>query len=247
MKALKKYSVFIQGFLLLNLIWLLTSLVVKTNVIPNPIDVYKNFDVILSDGIALHILASLKRIGIGLLLSVFVGMLIGGLMAYSKKWNRVLHPLVYFSYPIPKTAFLPVAMILFGMRDGSKVLIMFLIMVFQVIIAVRDGILAIDKTFYQVAISAGASKGQILRHITLPAILPDMLTSVRVSLGTALSVLFFVEGYGTKFGMGYYILNAWSRINYIEMYGGIVVISIIGCLLFLIVDVFSEVICKWKW
>ena len=76
--------------------------------------------------------------------------------------------------------------------------------------------------------------------------LPDLFTSIRISLGTAVSVLFFVESYGTKYGMGYYIVNAWSRINYIDMYGGIIVISVVGFLLFTLIDFISDFICKWN-
>jgi NitT/TauT family transport system permease protein len=135
-------------------------------------------------------------------------------------------------------------MLLWGMRDGSKVAIIFLIIVFQVIVSVRDGVYNIDSSMYQVTKSAGASGSQIIWHVTLPAILPELFTSIRVSVGTAVSILFFVEGYGTKYGMGYYILNAWSRINYIDMYIGIIVISIIGFALFVLIDSIAEKLCR---
>jgi NitT/TauT family transport system permease protein len=246
MTALKKTYTFIQGFLLVNLLWLVASLILNTNVIPSPLLVYKSFGNIINNGILLHILHSLRRVGLGLLLSTVVGLFVGILMAVSKRCNKILNPIVYFSYPIPKTALLPVAMILLGMRDGSKVLIMFLIMVFQIIVAVRDAVLKIDDTMYQVLICSGANKPQILKHVIIPAMLPDLFTSIRISLGTAVSVLFFVEGYGTKYGLGYYIVNAWSRINYIDMYGGIIVISVVGFMLFALIDSISEHICKWN-
>lgn len=243
-KLINKLKIFIQGFLLLNLLWLLASLLLNMNVVPNPILVYKSFGKVLTSNLLIHILYSLKRIGIGLALSLAAGVPTGILMAYSKKANKILYPLIYFSYPIPKTALLPVAMLLWGMRDGSKIAIIFLIIVFQVIVSVRDSVLNIDKTMYQVIRSVGASKRQIIRHVTLPAILPELLTSIRVSLGTAVSVLFFVEGYGTKFGMGYFILDAWSRINYIDMYIGIIMISIVGFLLFVSIDFLADKLCK---
>lgn len=218
----------------------------RTTVIPNPILVYQNFGIVFSDNMITHILFSLNRIGAGLALSLAVGIPIGILMAYSERANNILYPLIYFSYPIPKTALLPVAMILWGMRDGSKVAILFLIIVFQVIVSVRDSVRNIDPTIYLVTVSAGANQAQIIRHITLPAILPELLTSIRVSLGTAVSVLFFVEGYGTKYGMGYYILDAWSRIDYIDMYIGILVISIVGFALFVSIDFISDQLCKWN-
>jgi len=245
-KLLKQFEVFIQGFLLLNIIWFISFIVMDVSVIPNPIIVYKNFGSVFVNNIFIHILYSLKRIGIGLLLSLIVGIPTGIMMAYSKKANKILYPLIYFSYPIPKTALLPIVMLLLGMRDKSKITIMFLVIVFQVIISVRDSVNNIDNTMYQVITSAGANKRQIIYHVTLPAILPQLLTSIRVSLGAAVSILFFVEGYGTKFGMGYYILDAWSRINYIDMYIGIIVISIVGFVLFISIDFISDKLCKWS-
>ncbi len=245
-KLLNQICLFLEGFLLINVIWYIGYLTVQTTVIPNPLTVYMNFGKVFEDDILIHILYSLNRIGQGLLLSLLIGIPVGILMAYSHRANRILYPLIYFSYPIPKTALLPIAMLLWGMRDGSKVAIIFLIIVFQVIVAVRDSVQNIDPSLYLVTVSAGATKAQIVRHVTLPAILPELLTSLRVSLGTAVSVLFFVEGYGTRYGMGYYIVDAWSRIDYIGMYSGIIVISIVGFLLFAAVDFLSGRLCAWK-
>lgn len=245
-KLLKRFLLLIEGFFLINFIWFISYLVMHTSVIPNPLMVYKNFNQIFRDGIFIHILFSLKRIVQGLLLSLLIGIPVGILMAYSKVANKVLYPLLYLSYPIPKTALLPIAMLLWGMKDGSKIVIIFLIIVFQVIVAVRDSIGNIDPSVYLVTVSAGASKCQMIRHITLPAILPELLTSLRISLGTAVSVLFFVEAYGTRFGMGYYIVDAWSRIDYTRMYSGIIVISVVGFALFELVDLISAWFCRWR-
>ncbi len=245
-KLLNQCKIFLQGFLLLNFIWLAASVLMHTTVIPNPVVVYQHFGSVFANDIFIHILYSLRRIAIGLALSLAIGIPTGILMAYSEKANKILYPLIYFSYPIPKTALLPIAMLLLGMRDGSKIAIIFLIIVFQVIVSVRDSVRNIDEAMYEVTVSVGATRAQIIRHVTLPAILPELLTSIRVSLGTAVTILFFVEGYGTKYGMGYYIVDAWSRINYIDMYSGILVISMIGFLLFVAVDLLSDKLCRWS-
>lgn len=245
-KWLHRLGLFIEGFLLVNILWYIGYLILHTTVIPNPFNVYQSFGTVLQDDIFVHILYSLRRIALGLGLSLLIGIPTGMLMAYSSIANKLLYPLVYFSFPIPKTALLPIAMLLWGMRDGSKITILFLIIVFQVIIAVRDSIHNIDSSMYLVTVSTGATKGQIIWHVTLPAILPELLTSLRVSLGTAVSVLFFVEGYGTRYGMGYYIIDAWSRIDYIGMYSGIIVISVVGFALFAAVDFLSVKLCPWR-
>lgn len=245
-QSLHQIMLFLEGFFLVNIIWYISYLTLQTTVIPNPLLVYQNMGSLLENQIYLHIFYSLRRIGLGLLLSLVVGIPIGLLMAYSSFANKLFYPFVYFCYPIPKTALLPIAMLLWGMRDGSKIIIIFLIIVFQVIVAVRDSVQSMDASYYLVTVSAGASLFATIRHITLPGILPSLFTSLRVSLGTAVSVLFFVEGYGTRYGMGYYIVDAWSRIDYIGMYSGILVISIVGFLLFVTLDLVEETVCAWS-
>lgn len=237
---------FFQGFIIFNILWYVFSNILNLKVLPNPISIYMNFTKIKWIILYKHILASLYRIGFGIGISLILGTLIGLLMANSNRWNKILNPLVYFTYPIPKTALLPIVMLLFGLGDSSKIIVIVLIIIFQIIVAVRDGVLSIPPETYNPIKSLGASKIQILIHITLPAILPDILTSMRVSIGTALSILFFTEGYGTKYGIGYFILDAWSRINYLDMYVGILVMSLVGFILFIFIDLLEELICKWK-
>ena len=243
---MKKCRDFLLGFLLIHLFWLLAALLLDTRVVPSPAAVYANFGRVLSGGLFRHVGASLWRVGLGLSLSLLLGVPLGVLMARSTRWGRLLSPLVYFSYPVPKTALLPVAMLLFGLGDGSKVLIMVLTILFPVLVAARDGAAAVAPGLYAVALSAGAGQGALLWHITLPAILPALFTSLRVSMGTALAVLFLVEAYGTRSGVGYYILDSWSRLDYLSMYGGIVVIAVLGALLFLLADLLAARLCRWQ-
>lgn len=243
---MKKTGTFLAGFAAANLLWLLAAALLDTRALPSPIEVYAHFGDVLAAGIFRHIGASLWRVFAGVFLALVIGVPAGLLMAFSPRWNALLHPLVYFSYPVPKTALLPVAMLLFGLRDGSKILIILLTVLFQVIVATRDAAKNTDPGVYLVAVSAGASHGRLLRHVTLPALLPELFTSLRIGAGTALAVLFIVEAYGTRAGVGYYILDAWSRIDYLEMYGGIVVISVAGAALFLAVDLLARRLCRWK-
>ncbi len=246
MTALKKIWSFIKGFIILNILWYVCAIIMNSRVLPTPDKIYLHLPELFKNDFYVHILASLYRIFIGLLLSFFIGSIIGLVMGYSKKINKILNPLVYFAYPIPKTALLPVVMTLYGLGDGSKITIVVLITVFQVIVSVRDSVINVEKVNYNPLISLGASRLQMFYNVTLPAILSEVLTNIRLSIGTALSVLFFAEAYGTNMGIGYFIQDAWSRINYIDMYSGIVILSILGLILFIILDYIESVVCKWK-
>ncbi|ERI91408.1 ABC transporter, permease protein [Clostridiales bacterium oral taxon 876 str. F0540] len=246
MKVKRKITLFVQGFITFNILWYLFAVLLHTKVLPKPAAVYLHMSNFYDDKLYIHVLISLYRVGAGLGISLILGITAGILMAYSKTWNKILNPLVYFTYPIPKTAMLPIVMLLFGLGDTSKIIILVLILVFQIIVAVRDSVLNISQETYNHIRSLGASRLQIFRHITIPAILPELLTTLRLSIGTALSILFFSEAYGTQFGIGYYILDAWSSIDYIRMYEGIIILSLLGFILFVLIDLLEETICKWK-
>lgn len=243
---MKKLRDVCLGFLIINLFWLICAQILQYRALPSPIAVYAHFGDVVAAGIFVHIWASLRRILAGLGISILVGAPLGILMGRSKRWGKLLNPLVYFSYPVPKTALLPVAMLLFGLNDGSKVLIIVLTTVFQILVAARDAAAGIDGGVYQVAVSAGAGRWTVFRHITLPAVAPALFTGTRVSAGTALAILLIVEAYGTRAGLGYYIMDAWSRLDYLEMYGGIVVMALFGAVIFLCADLLAQRLCRWQ-
>lgn len=242
----RKLLLFAEGFLALHIIWLVLALILNLRALPSPIVVYSRIGKFIADGLLLHMLASLFRVACGLAIALLAGGLVGLLMARSSRWNRLLHPLVYLTYPVPKTALLPVVMLLFGLGDSSKITLIVLIVVFQVIVVVRGAALNVPQETYNHLKSLGAKPLQAFRHATLPAILPELLTNTKVSIGTALSILFFTEGYGTHWGLGYYIMDAWTRIDYPGMYLGILVIGLLGFMLFMGMDVLEERLCRWK-
>ncbi|MBY9078627.1 ABC transporter permease [Paenibacillus sp. HN-1] len=240
--ALRLLSVLIG----LHLVWYVLSVLVDMPILPGPAPVYAAMFSLSPGAVWLNIGYSLYRVFAGLVLALVLGLLIGLLMGRSLFWNRVLDPVVYLTYPIPKIALLPVVMLLFGLGEWSKILMIMLILIFQIIISVRDGVKAIPSGTYEVLTSIGASPLHKFRNVTLPGALSVILSTIRVSLGTAISVLFFTEIYGTEHGMGYFIMDAWQRLDYPQMYAGILLFSLVGFILFLIVDVLDRVFMKWR-
>lgn len=246
MKMLNKIILFIKGFVILNILWYIFSIIMNSRILPMPHDIYFHLPEILKGDFYLHINASLYRIGLGILISFAIGIPLGIIMGYSRKLNELLNPLVYFTYPVPKMALLPVVMTIYGLGDESKITMIVLITVFQVVVSVRDAVVNVSKENYNLLLSLGATKTQLFYNVTLPAILPEILTNIRLCIGTAFSILFFSEAYGTSAGVGYFIQDAWSRINYIDMYCGILILSLLGLVLFILVDLIESIVCKWK-
>ncbi|HAX73724.1 MAG TPA: ABC transporter permease, partial [Firmicutes bacterium] len=142
--------------------------------------------------------------------------------------------------------FLPIFMILFGLGDTSKIILIVAIAVFQIIISTRDGVKEISKDIFLSAKSLKLSNLDILLHIVIPSTLPKFFTSLRIVLGSSMAALFFAENYATKFGIGYFIMNAWVKVDYVEMYAGIISISFFGIILFKTIDYMQNKFCHWK-
>ncbi|WP_094606475.1 Putative aliphatic sulfonates transport permease protein SsuC [Sporomusa silvacetica DSM 10669] len=238
---------YLYGMLIFLILWQAAASWLQLPIIPSPGIVLVNLLHIFLPQIAVHGLYSLWRIVAGVLFAVIVGVPLGLCMGYFSKWDRLLSPLVYLTYPIPKIALLPVVMLLLGLGEVAKILMIFLIVVFQVIVAVRDGVKGIPKETYYPLYSLGAGFGDIFRDILIPASMPKFLTALRVAMATAVSVLFFTETFGTQYGMGYFIMDAWLRVNYLEMYSGIVVLSTIGLILFGTIDYLERKLCGWQY
>ncbi|MGI6452329.1 MAG: ABC transporter permease [Syntrophomonadaceae bacterium] len=241
-----KWQGAIYSLVLVILFWQALHLILRLPIVPSPYSVLLNIIEIFHSKMEIHVLASLGRIVAGIAISFLVGVPLGFLMGYFEKIDKLLSPLVYFTYPIPKIALLPIIMLLFGLGEASKIIMIVLIVIFQIIITSRDAVKGIPPEIFRSLQSLGATRVQIFTEIIIPASLAEVLTSIRLALGTAVSILFFTETFGTEYGMGYFIMDSWMRVNYLDMYAGIVVLSFMGFILFSIIDSLERRICSWR-
>lgn len=227
-------------------VWWLAYWLLNKNLLPSPFEVFARIPSLFEKEMWRHIQVSGYRIFLGMIYAVGGGFLLGLLMGSFPRWRYFFDPLIYLTYPIPKMALLPIVMLLGGLGDASKIIMIVLIVLPQVTISVRDAIRQIPENYYDVYRALKASKFEQFRQITFPATLPGILSGARISLGTAISILFFTENYGTQYGMGYFIMDSWTRMDYQAMYGGILILSSFGLVLFLLLDLLSWWLCKWQ-
>ena len=133
-------------------------------------------------------------------------------------------PFAYLLAPVPKIALLPVIMLLVGLGEASRVIVVFLVLFFQFLVAARDGARAVPEAYYLSLASLGARPRHLLRWVTWPAVLPALFTALRVGIATALAVLFFAETFGTRWGLGYFVVESWMRMAYPDLYAGVAVV-----------------------
>lgn len=245
-RLLTRFFGLMAAAILVLFVWQIASLLLQKAVLPTPITVFESFPRLFDKQIVKHMLVSLGRVLAGMFLAIMLGFLIGLVMGSSKRWNRLLDPLIYLTYPIPKMALLPIVMLLFGLGNASKIILIILIVFPQVVLAVRDAVRNIPEHLYDVYRCIRASRWQQFYHITLPSSMYAILSTSRVSLGTSISVLFFTENYGTEFGMGYFIMDAWLRMDYPAMYAAIILLSLMGLVLFLLIDAVGWYFMKWE-
>ena len=244
LKRVARIGKTLYGVFGILLIWMLLDLIIKSAVVPAPLETISYF-VRHMDQVLMHLIYSFYRIVMAISASLLIGIPLGMVMGLLRWGDSILSPIVYLAYPIPKIAFLPVFMILFGLGDTSKIVLIFSIIVFQIMIGVRDGIKAIPQEVHLSSQSLGLNSWDKIRHIIFPSILPKLLSSLRISIGIAMSALFLGENYATTYGIGYYIMNNWIMVDYLAMFAGIVGLSLMGLLIFSGIDRIESRWCRW--
>jgi NitT/TauT family transport system permease protein len=229
------------------IIWQILAIAVNKVILPTPIKVGQVFISEIRSGMIDHILASLWRVLASTFLAIATAAPLGLILGQSKRVNSLLAPVVYLLYPIPKVVLVPIVLLFLGIGDLPKIVIIYLILFFQILVLVRDQAASLRPELILSVRSLGAGRRALFRYVYLPASLPAILTALRQSVGTAVAVLYIAELFATQKGLGYYIyLNGSTLFNYPAMYAGVVAMSLLGVGLYFGVDWLERRLCAWQ-
>jgi NitT/TauT family transport system permease protein len=235
------------AILSLLVLWQVLAMMVARPILPTPGVVFVAFIQELGGELPSHFLASLWRVIAGMILSVAVAVPAGLAIGGSRRLSRLFSPFIYLLYPIPKVVFVPVVLLFLGIGDIAKIVIIFLILFFQIVVLVRDQAAGLPPQLLQSLRSLGAGRRGLFRFIYLPASLPAILTALRQSVGTAVAVLYITELFATRKGLGYYIYyNGSTLLDYPAMYAGVLAMSLLGLGLYFSVDWLERRLCPWN-
>ena len=244
---MKRRDVLLAGLGIL-VTWQVAAMIVARPILPTPVVVLEVFFRELGGELPGHFAASLWRVVAGMLLSVVTAVPAGLAIGGSKRLSRLLSPVIYLLYPIPKVVFVPIVLLILGIGDLAKIAVIFIILFFQIVVLVRDQAAGLPPQLMQSLRSLGAGRRALFRFVYLPASLPAILTALRQSVGVAVAVLYIAESFATRRGLGYYIVyNGSTLLDYPAMYAGVLAMSLLGLGLYFTVDWMERRLCPWKY
>jgi len=228
------------------IVWQLIAMLVNRNILPQPVQVAQSLAANFGE-IGGHFVASALRVIVSILIAVALAVPAGLGMGQIASLNRFFSPFVYIIYPIPKIVFLPIILLIFGTSDAAKIITIVLILFFQILVPVRDDAAGLRPELLNSVKSLGAGRRALFRFVYLPASIPAVLTSVRLSIGTAIAVLYITETTATRLGLGYYIFYTSSTLfDYAATYAGAVAMGVLGLTLYFFTDWLEHRLCGWK-
>jgi len=245
LKKIGKTLPLLYSVMIIILFWWLLSLGIKSPAVPPPPEALKIFWYSMQGELLPHLGVSLYRVLASMFLATVIAVPSGIFLGKNPELDAKAAPLIYLTYPVPKVVFMPILLIVLGIGDISKIVLITLIAFYQILITTRDAAKNLEKEYVFSVKSLGAGAWDLYRHVYLPGCLPAILTSLRLGLGTAMAVLFLVETYATHKGIGFFIMDSLSRMNYEEMFAGIIAMGLMGLFLYLILDTVEKNLCAW--
>ncbi len=236
---------FSLAIIFIFLSWWVLALLLDTPAFPPPLPAFASFFHSLQGDLLLHLRISLYRVLASLILAATLAIPAGLFLGKNPRLDQYIAPVIYLTYPIPKVVFLPVLLILLGIGDLSKVVLIALIVFYQILVTTRDASRNLQTEYILSIKSLGANSKELYQHVYLPGCLPAILTSLRLGLGTAMAVLFLTETYATSTGIGYFIMYSWSSLAYDKMFAGIIAMGLMGFFLYILIDGCERYFCSW--
>ena len=191
-----------------------------------------------------HIAASLMRVGTGFLLAVCVAVPLGLWMGWVRGAYSTLNPVFQILRPISPIAWIPIAILWFGVGNASPIYLIFISSVFPMVVQTTVGVHTIEKRYLRAAENFGVSRRTLFTQVVIPAALPQVVVGMRIGLGVAWLVVVAAEMIALRSGLGYMIMDSRNAGNrYDLVVAGMVIIGLIG----LSLDAVMRMLERLKW
>jgi NitT/TauT family transport system permease protein len=192
-----------------------------------------------------HSYVTLYETVIGFVLASVLGLATAVLIAYSRTMDKALYPIVLFAQVIPKIAIAPLLVVWFGNGLTPKIMLAVLIAFFPVVVSGVAGLRSTDPELLELSATMGASRWQTFRKIRLPNALPHLMAGEKVAVTLAVVGAVVGEFVGASEGLGYTLLLANGNLDSALLFAALFLMSLIGILLFVVVEVVEALLIPW--
>ncbi len=189
---------------------------------------------------------SLFRIGVGFLLGGIPAIGIGLLMGISPTVRALVQPFAMALYPVPKIALLPLVIVFLGLGEASKITTIALSVFFLVVLDVAASVQQVDSRYFEVARSFGAKRLDLFWTVALPASLPGIMSSIKIGIGFALTLIVGIEFIGASEGIGWLIWRSYQVYAIDRMLAGLVAIALVGWAISALLDEVERWLLPWQ-
>ena len=204
----------------------------SAHIFPDPIMVVSSLYELLENGtLVRHTVASLYRVTAGFYLAIIFGIPLGILLGRLRYARWFINPIIQFLRPISPLAWIPLAMLWFGIGDQPAIFLIFLSSFFPLVVSTTIAVHNINPTYLQVAANFNFNRIETLTKVIFPAIMPEVITSLRLTITIAWLVVVAAEMIAVQSGLGYLILDARNALRMDYVMDGMIVIGIIGLFL----------------
>lgn len=220
---------------------------IDTRFFPAPSSIVGTFGTLLANGqLEANAFISLQRLFWGFLLGAIPALIIGLTMGLYRPVRTLVEPLILGTYPVPKSAILPLILLIFGLGEPSKIVMVAIGVFYPVVIDTVSGVLQIPKMYLDVGHNFGANRWKMFTTIALPGALPFIMTGIKLGAGMGLILIAIAEMIGAQSGLGYMIWNAWQILSVNTMYVGLITIAVLGFALTLGINEVERLVIPWR-
>jgi NitT/TauT family transport system permease protein len=233
MERLKKLLPSLTVLALLIGAWWLVVVETQSVIFPTPWQVVTGTGELMQNGVLWeHIGASLFRVGSGFLLAVAFAVPLGLWMGWVRGAFTTLNPIFQMLRPISPIAWIPIAILWFGVGNASPIFLIFISSVFPMVVQTTAGVHTIERRYLRAAANFGVSRATVFRRVVIPAALPQIIVGMRIGLGVAWLVVVAAEMIALRSGLGYLIIDSRNAGNrYDLVIAAMIIIGLIGLLL----------------
>ena len=223
---------------LLVAVWQTAVRATGTNVFPSPAAVARGLAELARKGLLLRYTRdSLLRVGAGYGAALAIGIPLGVFLGWRPGAARAANPVIQLLRPISPLAWIPVAIVLFGVSNIAAIFLIFLASLFPILVSAMNGVRGVPAMYRDAGLKFGLSRGALLSRVIFPAALPEILTGLRIALGIAWIVVVAAEMIAVNSGLGYLVIdsrNAGKRYDLVV--AAMLLIGMIGLALNLLVQ-----------